>query len=126
MSATVTLRGPLFDGTDRRTVAQMCDAIAQDIAVAGRSMALTIMDASFRTQTPYYVTQVRVHTLGAFERSIDDGGVIYGPWLEGVGSRNYPTTRFKGYAMYRRTAQQLDASAQAIADESAAPYLARM
>ena len=35
---------------------------------------------------------------------IDDGNVVYGPWLEGTGSRNQ-TTRFKGYASFRRTAQ---------------------
>ena len=38
---------------------------------------------------------------------ITDGGVIYGPWLEGVGSRN-ASTRFKGYAAFRRTAQWLE------------------
>jgi len=39
---------------------------------------------------------------------ISDNGVIYGPWLEGVGSRN-ATTRFKGYANYRRNVQQIQA-----------------
>ena len=38
---------------------------------------------------------------------IDDGGVVYGPWLEGTGSRN-GTTRFKGYASFRRTADWLN------------------
>lgn len=38
---------------------------------------------------------------------IDDGGVVYGPWLEGVGRRNR-TTRFKGYASFRRTGQWLN------------------
>jgi len=37
---------------------------------------------------------------------ITDNGVCYGPWLEGVGSRN-ETTRFKGYNSFRRTAQWL-------------------
>jgi hypothetical protein len=32
---------------------------------------------------------------------IKDGGVVYGPWLEGISSRNQ-TTRFKGYATFRR------------------------
>lgn len=36
--------------------------------------------------------------------TISDGGVIYGPWLEGTGSRNQ-TTRFKGYGSFRKTAQ---------------------
>ena len=35
---------------------------------------------------------------------ITDGGVIYGSWLEGTSSRNV-TTRFKGYASFRKTAQ---------------------
>ena len=38
---------------------------------------------------------------------IDDGNVIYGSWLEGTSSRNQ-TTRFKGYASFRRTAQYLN------------------
>ncbi len=37
---------------------------------------------------------------------ITDGGVVYGPWLEGVSSRNQ-RTRFKGYASFRKTAQWL-------------------
>jgi hypothetical protein len=35
---------------------------------------------------------------------ITDGGVIYGPWLEGISSRN-TSTRFKGYSSFRRAAQ---------------------
>lgn len=37
---------------------------------------------------------------------IDDSGVVYGPWLEGTSSRN-ETTRFKGYASFRRVGQAL-------------------
>jgi len=45
---------------------------------------------------------------------IDDGGVVYGPWLEGVGSRNQ-TTRFKGYASFRRTSQWMQKQVPKIA-----------
>ena len=38
---------------------------------------------------------------------IDDGGVIYGPWLEGTSSRNQ-TTRFKGYGTFRQVGQELE------------------
>lgn len=41
---------------------------------------------------------------------ISDGGVVYGPWLEGVSSRNQ-TTRFKGYASFRRVQQFLNKEA---------------
>jgi len=38
---------------------------------------------------------------------ITDGGVVYGPWLEGISSRNM-TTRFKGYMTFRKTSQELE------------------
>lgn len=38
---------------------------------------------------------------------IHDGGVIYGPWLEGDSPRNM-TTRFKGYHAFRQTGQWLE------------------
>ena len=44
---------------------------------------------------------------------IGDGGVVYGPWLEGISSRN-ATTRFKGYAVFRRVAQSLQSDAPRI------------
>lgn len=41
---------------------------------------------------------------------ITDSGVVYGPWLEGVSGRN-ATTRFKGYASFRRVGQSLQKDA---------------
>jgi len=45
--------------------------------------------------------------IGNLTAKIDDGEVVYGPWLEGVSSRNR-ATRFKGYRMFRRTKQWVD------------------
>lgn len=39
---------------------------------------------------------------------ITDSGIVYGAWLEGVGSRNFPKTRFKGYAIFRRTTRDVN------------------
>jgi len=50
---------------------------------------------------------------------------MYGPWLEGTGSRNL-TTRFKGYWGFRRAAVRLDAEAEAIAEKAVQPYVAEM
>ncbi len=44
---------------------------------------------------------------------ITDGGVIYGPWLEGTGGRNR-STRFKGYASFRKTGQFLNKIARRV------------
>jgi len=44
---------------------------------------------------------------------IHDSHVIYGPWLEGVSSRNQ-ASRFKGYALWRRTRDKLQGLAHQI------------
>jgi hypothetical protein len=46
---------------------------------------------------------------------VDGEGTIYGRWLEGVSTRN-ASTRFKGYATFRRTSQVVDKDAKPIAD----------
>lgn len=55
--------------------------------------------------TGYYESRV-VADYGKRPPSVHDSMVIYGPWLEGIGSRN-ATTRFKGYATFRRVAQRM-------------------
>jgi hypothetical protein len=65
--------------------------------------------------TGYYQSQVQVRYRRG-DPEVSDGGVIYGPWLEGVGSRNAPVTRFKGYSTFRRVGQVVDQQAGRIAD----------
>ena len=42
--------------------------------------------------------------------AVHDSGIVYGPWLEGVSSRNL-TTKFKGYHTFRKVAQQIERKA---------------
>jgi hypothetical protein len=42
-------------------------------------------------------------------------GPVYGPWLEGVGSRN-ATTRFKGYRAFRKAANALERHIEDLGD----------
>jgi hypothetical protein len=72
----------------------------------------------FRMPTEYYESRVGIDTEpGGYK--LTDHGVIYGWWLEGVGSRN-ATTRFKGYSIFRRVAQALEPEAvRTIEDEIA-------
>lgn len=51
--------------------------------------------------TGYYESRIVAEPISADQWSINDSNVIYGPWLEGLSSRNQ-STRFKGYATFRR------------------------
>lgn len=125
ISVTVVKVGPFFDGRAAKQIQNACDAIEQRVATIGASMIRTELHAVLRNETPYYRLQneAREDPPGW---KIWDRGVIYGPWLEGVGSRNFPVTRFKGYATYRRTFQQIDRRAGVIAQYTIREFLPGM
>ncbi len=60
----------------------------------------------------------------AVETIVTTSNAMYGPWLEGTGSRN-ATTRFKGYHGYRIAAGELNAEAETIAGEVLQPFIER-
>lgn len=125
MGVVIVRTGPMFDGRARRQTDLACQDISRRVAVLGASMARATMHTTFKNETPYYRLQneARPDPPGWM---IWDRNVIYGPWLEGIGSRNYPVTRFRGYGIYRRTTQQLDRRAGVIASYTLREYLPGM
>lgn len=77
----------------------------QEAAEIGADWVDEQLNKVLRKQTPYYRLQVNAQPDGP-NWKITDGGVVYGPWLEGVGRRNQ-TTRFKGYRTFRIIRQRL-------------------
>lgn len=118
MPSTVILSGPIFDARGQVDMAKICNAIEVDVANAGQQMVHSHLVQFIRHPTPYYWTKIetRANPEGP-GRSIWDSFVVYGPWLEGVGSRNR-TTRFKGYAAFRIEATLLQRRAVDIAQRA--------
>lgn len=116
MSTTVTTSGPLFDGSFAPTLASISNEIADVLGKEGKRRTLANLDASLRKPSGFYTSQVTLYGAVAGQSRIHDKQTIYGPWLEGIGSRN-ATTRFKGYASFRRAYQTLDAAAPHVAAE---------
>lgn len=114
--------GPMFDDPGL-TEDFLSDAT---LAVASRALAevQSNLNVSIRRPTPYYETQVWVHPIPAGHQ-VDDRGVIYGPWLEGTGSRNR-TTRFKGYASFRRALQSIERRVDVITAPIVDDYVTRL
>jgi hypothetical protein len=48
---------------------------------------------------------------------VSDGGIVYGPWLEGTSSRN-GRSRFKGYHVFRTVLQQMDKKAESVTEQA--------
>jgi hypothetical protein len=113
----ITRRGPLFDGRAVRAVREFVyDAEAEVAARLGRRLIQDELKRVVRHETPYYRTKIAVaRRRGHFV--IHDSNIVYGPWLEGIGSRNHPVTTFHGYKTFERMTPRIQAGAAPVAGE---------
>ena len=126
MSIDIDFRGPLFDGRAERAMQDACDDARDDIAAYAEERVLMGTSASFKTRTPYYETRIDTTRVSSEVSLVHDYGVIYGPWLEGVGSRNFPATRFKGYHHWRNAKTAVMARGPQIAEIAVRRHLPEM
>lgn len=61
----------------------------------------------FKNPSGYEARHTVVRDLGV-QHMVFSSNATYGPWLEGSGSMNAPVTRFPGYHIYRKVAQEMD------------------
>lgn len=122
LTAESHLSGPLFNGLAAQAIERATREVERKTAEFGAAMIRARMDRTFRRQTPYYRLQNQARP-DAPGWKISDNGVIYGPWLEGVGSRNR-TTRFKGYFIYRRSVAEIQRHMNRIAEQEISRALA--
>ena len=125
MMATVKISGPLFTGAMPARVEQAIGGAIGELLDAGKErldemlrprpagVYLSVQEAQpGKASVGDYRRAVRQQRIGMMGR-LDDSKMTYGPWLEGVGSRNQ-TTRFKGYSSFRRTRDWLQTRARPV------------
>ncbi|MFL1903082.1 hypothetical protein ACJWDR_28855 [Streptomyces tauricus] len=126
MGVDIRFEGPLFDGRAARAMQDACDDALDDLAAFAEERVLLGTSASFKTRTPYYETMVTTTRVTSDVALVHDQGVIYGPWLEGVGSRNAPVTRFAGYGHWRKAKQAVAARGPVVAENAVRSRLPEM
>lgn len=110
----VRTEGPFFDGRHERSLSAAVEVAERAVADVGVNTVQRRLSAKLQNPTGYYESQIQTdRSVTGFV--VTDGGVIYGPWLEGVTSRN-EQTRFKGYSHFRRATQELAQQAARIAE----------
>lgn len=115
MASRVTVSGPLFDGRAPTIIKGWADDIAGKLGTDAERRVLANLDGSLRHPTGAYRARITLYGPVGGQARVHDRNGIYGPWLEGTGSRN-KTTRFKGYASFRRAAQEVDRGAVFLAE----------
>lgn len=140
----VILSGPLFDGRVDEEVLAAQIAVIQAVADHGVEVVRQEFGGSIQQSSGKFLNsirttpQTRTYTISTRHRAysmvvpvpkgamaITTSRADYGPWLEGVGSRN-TTSTFKGYRGFERGAADLVAQADEVANAAAAPFIAAM
>lgn len=111
----VDTTGPIADGSAVMIVDRMADDITEDVGQAVFNAVKSRLRQVLKNPTGYYESRVVTNTQSD-SVEISDGGVIYGPWLEGESSRN-SQTRFKGYHTFREVSQKMESEAVHMADD---------
>lgn len=110
----MSVRGPFFAPNADAITQAAVDGIEKEIAQVALDRVESTLRAAFKHPTGRYVAHVRERARGGDE-VVTDSGIVYGPWLEGRGSRNR-STRFKGYAAFRRTTAVVEIQVPMLAD----------
>lgn len=105
MSTSVTLRGPLLDGSAPRIVQRYMPAMQRRVAQQGTNRIHARLKQVLKHPTGRYQRTVVTDVSSKDPRTLGDRKV-YGAWLEGT-SRLNQRTRFKGYKTFRIVRRQL-------------------
>ena len=131
---TVATQGPLFTGMAATTMQKAVNSGIREIVQKGEQRLAEQLRP--RPAGVFLSTEQAGPRTGHYRRSIStefknmsamihDNNVEYGPWLEGVGSRN-ETSRFKGYHQYKATGTYLQKISKKIMDAHARHWAKRM
>ncbi len=124
MSIQIKKSGGVVSGKAKVVISNAIEEVNEDIGQEAYNRVQQLLGASLKSPTGYYqsqiVTNVQSNTL-----EISDGGIVYGPWLEGTSSRN-ETTGFKGYHTFRTVMQEMEKSADKIADKAIGKAVKRL
>lgn len=124
MEMRTKLSGPVFDGAASRVLRSYQDAAEAAIADQGVNDVRAELGRVLEHPTGYYQAHIQTDRARG-DMAVTDGGVVYGPWLEGTSSRN-KSTRFKGYRTFRRVRQRLQGKAPAVAERILSRYIGRL
>lgn len=139
---TTTTSGPLFRGATEPAMRMAARDTLQDAVERGEQIVSSLLYPGHGLITGHLrrsivgevgtaigTHQARQDFSGGYLRShiadiprtdfhgvLHDSGVVYGPWIEGVSSRN-AASRFKGYQMFRRATRALNAAMPRLAEK---------
>ena len=128
--------GPIPEGRAEEIILDFLTDAVGEVGQQALAGVHGLLNERIQNPTPYYETQVTLERGSGAEDGyqsdvppavVHDRGVIYGWWLEGIGTRNAPVTRFRGYHTFSETAAALNGGqAVAVAEATLQRYMPRL
>ena len=118
-------RVPLLDQRGPACVTRAADDGSRQVAEYVERGVTAHLHARMRRPSGRYLSTIHVRLAGS-GWLVDGNGTVYGPWLEGTGSRNYPNTRFKGYRAFRVVTGRVRTRVVALAWPAVQPWFRRL
>ena len=113
---TVTVSGPFFAAGALALVKDAIDEAVREVSEKGAENVQEHLYAGHGVRTGKFRASITGQLTPSRHGIVFARDAVKGPWLEGTSRRNL-TTRFKGFAMFRRGRDRTDRQAQAIADK---------
>lgn len=101
------VHGPISSGQMIRDAAMYSHDVAEEIAETAEETWVRNLQGSIRVPTPYYWTRIDHREITPTLYEVHDHDIVYGPWLEGTGSRNAPDSIFPGYWSQARAKEEV-------------------
>jgi hypothetical protein len=124
------LIGPMFDGTGQAVVAEYCNEVRHTEADEIERLVKFHLSTVLKVNRGGYIGAIHQEASGD-QITVTDRWIVYGPWLEGVGTRvgprgsgHWPMTRFLGYHTFRKVFDEYNNIAVERAEEMLPPYIA--
>lgn len=120
-----TESGPLFDGRAEQAAEEYTRHLEAVLAREITDRIHTRLGEVIKINRGVY--ESHIHTvLANGGHQVTDDPIVYGPWLEGTGSRNAPVTRFAGYHTFRKVTQAFKGEVPGIAEREIRHYVELM
>ena len=121
MGVDTHYEGPLFNVNWDQEIGLAIAGANRKTADQGARLIKERLDTVLRHPTGHLESKIGVD-IHNDQYVVTDGGVVYGPWIEGVSQRQH-TSRFKGYATFRLVTQQLERDALNTMDDAIGQFV---
>lgn len=121
----MALTGPMFNGGAIAALVEYTAWAEEDVAQQAMADWHTYLNESLQHPSGYYESTISMEAADS-GAVVHDDGVIYNFWLEGIGRRNAPRTRFEGYHSARQAAELASERVGELINPIPSEFLVRM